>query len=196
MSKQEPKNGDSEKDRLRKDRRMVLGEFELNQEEWAAKPADVHLFQWMALCMVERNKLKIEADGMAVLEAVALCLNMKIVLPPWLQKAFCDRLASFQMHETATLDEAFDVSPMTRRTRDSLKSRRELIPKVSEYLVNAIERDPNRGVGGDLFAEAAEALGIGKSLCEELYYEGLSDHQNLVNLKDFRKIFGKHPDQT
>lgn len=187
------KNPEQDKLQLveRKDRRLVLPGVDITGEMMASKPLDISPLQWMFLLQVENNKELIEANGLAQLESMALLLRHKAQAPPWLVAAFCKSLAKFQMHEAATLDEAFNIVPMTLRTRKSLRERRELIPKVSRVLVDLMHANPLRGISGELFEEAGEKLGISKKYCEELYREGLPDRPNLLTLKKSYKILKK-----
>lgn len=146
--------------------------------------------QWGGAQIVMSNRKKIESSGTALLEAMTIIARQGLVMPPWMAETYIRCFLKIQRLEVSTLDEAFGHKPMKRLAAG--RQRRKLIPTISKLLMEALQKDPTRAIGKDLFEEIGQMPGIGKSatFVEEAYYEGVRDHgmQDLSMLKKL-KIF-------
>lgn len=152
------------------------------------------LAQWSAAQVVLQMRAVVEAgDGVAVLKCMSLVAAQGLVAPDWLAAKYVELFRKFERHEVASLDEAFGNSPVPERKRAAMADRHSLVPEVSERLVAVIHSNPLTPIDGVLFGEVGRRLGIGATLCRELYDEGVKVHglQDLKQLKRLLKRAGK-----
>lgn len=144
------------------------------------------LSQAIAADQLKRDRDRIEANGYQLLNAISFIAEHGLVMPDWLAQAYLRRFRRVVNLEVATLDAAFGPLPRKgEKVIRNLKRRRELLPLLNEKLCTVIQEDPSRPVDKALFEEVSKFFGIGATLAEELYREGVKEHrlQDLTQLK-------------
>lgn len=128
---------------------------------------------WCAGQRILENRVLIEQNGLALLEALGLLLTFKFEIPAWISDELLRRLSSFQSFQSLSLDQAFDIARITDRTRIDKAAWTATMRSLDRYLVRAILDDPMRPIDTGLFEEIGEKLGINKNRCEEIYRDEL-----------------------
>lgn len=155
-----------------------------SREEARKQPGPV-VQQWIAAQLITENRSRIETDGPALLAAISKIAKHRLVMPDWLASAYTARFAKLERLECGSLDEAFGPLPFGSGKRlAQLRRRRRLIPAVSRALIDALNVDPSRPIDTNLFEEVGQQLGIGHTLAEELYREGVTRH----GMQDLREM--------
>lgn len=137
---------------------------------------------------IQQRREKIVSHGPALLQAVAIVAKNRLVMPEWMAVAYLARYQKIERMEGG-LDEAFGPLPFKVGKRlDNLRRRRQLIPKISRWLIQELNAHPERAIEKDLFAEAGAAFGIGGTQAYELYREGVEKlHlQDINEMKEFK----------
>lgn len=164
---------------------------EVEMRKWigenALKLTHPAMAQWSGAQIILRNRKLIEASGAALLEALTIVARHGLVMPQWMADEYIRHYLKIQRMEVATLDEAFGHKPMTRLA--AKRERRKLIPLISKLLLDALNKNPERPIGKELFEEIGQMQGIGKSatFVEEAYYEGVRD-QKMQDLTMMKKL--------
>jgi len=142
--------------------------------------------RWVVARIIDQNRAAIEGNGMEVFRAIAVVTAHGLVAPNWLADEFLLRCARIERHEVFTTDEAFGRTRHTQRSLKALRTNGSLIAKVARLLWNEILENPRRPLTIDLFEEVGEKLGIGKTLCRDLYNEGVRV-RGYMDLKRLKK---------
>lgn len=137
--------------------------------------------------MLDHNRANIEADGVTLLSSIGMLLTNGMKAPSWLAAAFHQRWGRFERHESDSLDDVFDHQPSTERAREARARHAALLPQVHAELKRIVLSEPETAVDHGLFERAAEALGIGATLCKELYAEAIR-HQGLQDLAEMKRL--------
>lgn len=144
---------------------------------------------WGSAQLIAGNRTKIEADGIAVLEAVQSLLVAGLRSPPWLTEAFRRHFRRFEAYEVRSLDEAFGHSPLDPRTVAAKARDRTLLHEVHDALVDAIRANLDEPImpDGHPFATVGERMTprLGKTKVYELYREAVDRHglQDIAQLR-------------
>lgn len=158
-------------------------------------PSDVNsasFAQWLAIGLLQANKELISTNGQAVLEGITLCARNGLPMPPWLARAYLERYTRFQVMHVRTVDEAFGIAEVTPQELAAMKQRKRLLHAVAALLVWHVKINPSRPITKALYADVADELGIGATLCAELYREGVRDHDK-VDIVEMKAQLLRHP---
>jgi len=112
------------------------------------------------------------ADGL--LDAVDGCVRTGRKVPLWAAQPFCERYLDWADARVQTLDQAFGISPLSRRKFRARKEHNRLRPLVVYRVIqlHTIEKKP---IGGELFAKVAEELHTSEATVRRIYYDKLSE---------------------
>lgn len=147
------------------------------------------LAQWTSAQYILRDRVKIEVNGPALLKAVSIIALNGLVMPDWMAASYVARFLKVERLEVGSLDEAFGPLPFKRgKQLSALRQRRQLIPKISQMLIAAMNADPSKPITKDLYAEIGEQLGKSATFVEDAYREGVKKHgmQDIKRLKDLK----------
>ena len=110
----------------------------------------------------------------ALLDVVDGCLRTGRKVPLWAAQLFCDCYLDFADGRVQTLDQAFGISPLSRRKFRARKEHNRLRPLVVYRVIqlHTIEKKP---IGGELFAKVAEELHTSEATVRRIYYDKLSE---------------------
>lgn len=172
-----------------------------NFDPWAATEDEVMRYgigsaefaAWATAALLKAWRPDIEkGNGVIVLRALSVALTYGLKVPGWLTEAYRRCMRRFDQYEACGLDEAFRNQPLTQRERKKRQRHRHLLERVGDALCTAIEADPDRAIDPGLFEEVGERLGIGKTLCRELYDKAVADgRQDLPSFKRFVQLTRK-----
>jgi len=126
-------------------------------------------------------------DGVELLQTIHVCGREGLPLPMWIVKDLLNRLQKLTTFETASWEDAFGrVLPNRARLAKS-KRDHELRPRVHSRVMEIRQEEPRAAIDIFLFERVGREFGIGKTLCEELFYEAERSRTNnaplSVNLK-------------
>ena len=127
------------------------------------------MLQWHAAREVESQRAVVEGgDGLAVLSCIYTCMTHGLVAPEWLAGTFNSRYLRVTQARVGSWDKAFG-RPSRGKHLAAVRQRLELRFKI----LNRVNEIAGAGVSIDqsLFETVANELGIGKTLCADLYYE-------------------------
>ncbi|CAN7459725.1 hypothetical protein LJR130_003021 [Variovorax sp. LjRoot130] len=163
--------------------------FDLTQRERDAMPPfeSPDFDRWVTAVLLRHNRSKINDNGVAVLQALNLCFENEVSPPRWLARQFLTRIHGFSHFEKATLDEAFDVPPISEKKRAAIARRKRLIWPVSDALMAVLKKTPETPIDVGLFEAVGDTLGIGATLCQELYAEGVELY-GTPDLKAYKRL--------
>jgi len=157
------KNWSFKKARLEQER------AEANGRKWLEP--DTPFFQWNALHVLDDLKSQFEAgDGFALLAALRRCANHSLAMPEWVASAYITKYDKVLNCEVASWDEAFG-KPYPKKHISKLRQRRSLRFDVYNRLRQVLVDEPDTMIDDGLFERVGAQVGIGKTLCNELYYE-------------------------
>ena len=132
------------------------------------------LFRWIALGQIARlEKEFVAGSGFALMQAIRLCANHDLILPPWVADGFIRGFDKALNYRVRTWDEAFG-SPHPKGTNlFSARQRKAKRGRVFSRVTEILAADPKRAVDDGLFAEvgAQPDIALSKTVCNELYYE-------------------------
>lgn len=111
-----------------------------------------------------------EGEQKALLSAIRICAAQEIPLPAWASKAYIRAYDTVLNCRVASWDDAFGRPFKKGLHLSALRKRRGTRLKVWLAVRQAVERD-GRAIDESLFEEVGGALGFGKTLTSELYYE-------------------------
>ena len=143
---------------------------------------------WASALSITGRRERIEADGIALLEAVQQLLVAGLRAPPWLAEAFRSRYQKFERYEARTLDEAFGHTPLDPRTVAERRKSRSLISDLHGALLEAVAADPTIPIHADHpFEQVGKRFGIGKTKAFELCREAVQEH-GMQDLVEYRRV--------
>ena len=133
-------------------------------------------FQAVAKDKLEKEREAYDAgDNMALLAAIRICANHDMVIPEWASKGFIAAYDKVLNCQTNSWDDAFG-EPYPGKQVNRLMQRRNNKPAVFTGVRKLQNEKPglplmsNKDVTG-IFDIVAKDLGIGPTICRELYYE-------------------------
>lgn len=161
---------------------------DLTQDERNAMPPlqSDDFDRWLVIAVLRHNRSLIEENGVALLQAIAQCLDHGVSPPEWLAREFVIRMQAFLNFENASLDGAFDARPVTEDKRKIIAKRKRLIWPVSDAIMSALREDPTLPISPELFEKVGAKLAIGAKMCQELYAEGV-EHYGTPDPKSYRR---------
>jgi hypothetical protein len=119
------------------------------------------------------------SDG--VLHAVDFSLRGGRKVPLWATQVFCDCFLDWADFRARTLDEAFKISPLSRRKFTARREHNRLRPLVVRRVVQAtMEGKP---IAGATFAEIADELHTSEATVRRVYYEKASKPVRIIFTK-------------
>lgn len=170
-------------------------------DPWTATPEEAGSYpgeftslefgDWAMAHMLTEHRASIEADGVTLLSAVDMVLGRGLVAPRWLSVAFSKRWHRFNAHELRTLDEVFGHRPMDPRSMRAARRSAGLRSAVHAALCDAVRADPAQPIhAGFPYEQVADAFGIGKTLCYDLYRKAVDD-EGLQDIVELRKLLNR-----
>jgi hypothetical protein len=167
------------------------GPVPLGFDVWTSTPDEMHAWvisgeiavqnpayaQWAAATVIKDSRRKIETNGPALLQAISMVAKQGLVMPKWMADVYITRFLRVERLEVGSLDEAF--GPLPFKPGQMLKNqrrRRELIPKISSLMIDALNKNPTRPIDRGLFDEIGEIVAQSGSYVEKAYYEGVREH--------------------
>lgn len=124
---------------------------------------------------VARGKLEQErtryaaGDSMALLGAISICARNELPIPAWAATAYLKAYREVLNCRAGSWDEVLG-KPHARKHIKGLRQRRELRPKIWLRVRQIRDTEPSQAIDRSMFERVAEELGIGRTLCEALYY--------------------------
>ncbi len=135
---------------------------------------DSPLFQWVALNEIEQLRRQFEmGDDFALLQAIAKCAQNKLLMPNWISENYLRRYRRVLHADVGTWDEAFGRPYPKGKHLVKLRQRRELRFAVYNEISTRLNATPETAIDDALFESVGSNFQIGKTLCNELYYEAL-----------------------
>jgi hypothetical protein len=135
-----------------------------------------------------------DGDTLHLLEAIALCFSEGLVVPPWAQAAFCDRVSKVS-NEGCSWEEAFGRARPLGQHKKTFKRRddfdlyhriQEILawrpgdPPLAAWLTERVTTDD----AGGLWLNVGGEFGLGHRACKERYYEQKRRREELDNWAD------------
>lgn len=159
-----------------------------SSEPWRGA-GEAWLSQALAAHSITTNRVRIESNGYALMDAIALVANNGLVMPDWMAKAYLARWRRIVDLEVDSFEKAFGPLPYKGEKRiRNLKRRRELMPVVSQAVIAAIVNDPHKPMTkDDLFEPIGKELGISGTQADELYREGIRDY-GMMDVSELKKV--------
>jgi hypothetical protein len=129
------------------------------------------LYQWSALQDLEELEFQFHSgDDFALLQAIRKCANHDLIMPDWVAGNYIDRFDRVLNCKSGSWDQTFG-KPYPRKHIKKLKVRRNLRFQVYLRVREILEADESIAIDEVLFSRVGADFGIGKTLCNELYYE-------------------------
>jgi hypothetical protein len=132
----------------------------------------VNIFQLNALRVLDDLRVQFESgNGFALLAAIRCCANHDLVMPEWVANAYIAKYDPVLNCTAKSWDEVFG-SPYAKGLHISKRRRRRVL-RFDVYLriENILRTQPDTGIDDSLFETVGAQVGIGKTLCNEMYYE-------------------------
>jgi hypothetical protein len=128
------------------------------------------IYQWAAAKAIEAEREAADSgDGFAVLACINQCVTHDLVAPEWLAYAFNRHYHRVLTCKVGSWDEAFG-KPYPGRHLEKLRIRREKGVRVWLRIRELRQSESRPPIDDALFETVGAELGIGKTLCAELYY--------------------------
>ena len=135
----------------------------------------------------------IEGEKSALIEAIQLCGEKKIVMPEWVVNEFIKAIDRWTNFDVKTLDEAFDLNLSKGKHLGALKTKKKKM-WMAYLIVKALS-----GIGkpiDEALEIASEKLKIGKTLTSEYYYEANKiTGRKPPLIKDILRLYPSHRKQ-
>jgi hypothetical protein len=108
----------------------------------------------------------------ALLAAIRVCARANMVMPDWVADAYVVRYDKILNCHAASWDEVFG-KPYPGKHISGLRERRALRFAVYGRIREILNRAPETNIDEALFENVGLEFSIGKTLCNELYYEAV-----------------------
>jgi hypothetical protein len=130
------------------------------------------LYQWDALQKLDAlERQYAKGDGFALLQAIKVCVNHDLVIPRWAAIAFIQGFYAVLNCRTDSWDGAFGPPYPKGMHIAKARQRRLLRFQVYNRINEILKSDPKPPIDEGLFERVGDEFGIGKTLCNRLYYQ-------------------------
>ena len=131
------------------------------------------IFRWEAAHRIEAERQRFQSgDRMALFAAIRICASTDMVMPEWVSNAFIEGYDSVLNCHKGSWDGAFG-KPYKKGTQlTGLRQRREKKIMVYMEIREILSSGKTTAIDNELFERVGKKFGIGKTLANELYYEG------------------------
>ena len=130
------------------------------------------IWQWDALHRLDALEDDYQAgDGAALMEAIFLCADKELVMPPWVQAAYMNSYREVIHFKVGSWDDAFGRPHRKGLRLVDARRRRRLRPRVYRLVRKYLRLRPHKTIDIQLFEDIGKKLHIGATLAEQLYYE-------------------------
>ena len=163
-------------------------------DPWTATAADLSripnlgqsaaLTQWGIAQLLLDARASGELAGPTLLSAMAMRLRNDMTLPRWIREQYLEAFGRFERLEVGSLDEAFGVRGLNKRTREKYKLRWKLELPVYQSLRNAIAADPDQPLDKGLYEQVGAVIKKSGTYCDQLYR--LAVRGGCQDLKDYK----------
>lgn len=155
-----------------------------NPDPWARPAGPLHQATAEQRLLQERERYE-SGENIALMGAIRICVNHDLPLPQWASRAYIKAYGKVLNCESNSWDEVFG-KPYPGKHLDKLKQRQELRIAIYSRVVDIrnaggftymddgagkMKRAYEIPVDEVLFEDVGAEFGIGKTLCNELYYE-------------------------
>lgn len=118
-----------------------------------------------------RKAFEASADSYWVLLAIRVCANHDLVMPEWLARAYIRAFDTVHTARAKSWDDVFGKPYPKGAHLSAVRQRMTLRWQVLNHVNDIKAREPKTPTDAALFERVGEALGIGKTQAETLYYE-------------------------
>jgi hypothetical protein len=130
------------------------------------------LYRWEALHRLDALQRQFsEGDKFALMQAIGVCANHGLVMPKWVARGYIKGYYAVLNCNTDSWDGAFGRPYRKGFHLGKARLRRELRFAVRNRISEIRIAEPKTPIDDGLFERVGKEFGIGKTLCNRLYYE-------------------------